>query len=127
MALLDFTTSGKMSISLQGARFGNVLGDPDKDPNVKCFAIGPHSLDIEVHDEKQFSKWGRVQVLEEGPAGGVMNVAIDTNALGWYGSAQFNLHYENGQHIVNDNFQSGVGGDPNSKRAKRYNILNFQV
>lgn len=127
MAILDFTTSGKMAITLQGARFGRVLADPDSDPNIKHFSVGPDNLQIEVHDEKQFSKWGRVEVIEVGAPGGVMNVIIDTNALTWYGSAQFNLHYENGQHIVSDNFQSGVGGDPNSQKAKRYNITAFQV
>lgn len=127
MAILDFTTSGKMTISLQGARFGNTLADPDKDPNTKRFAVGPHNLDIEVHDERQFSKWGRIQVLEEGSAGGTMTVTIDTNAIGFFGTAQFKLHYENGQHIVSDNFPSGIGGDPNSKKSMRYNIINFQA
>ncbi len=126
MAMLDFTTSGKMMISLQGARFGRVLTDPHSDPNVKSFGVGPYTLELEVRDERQFSKWGRIQILEEGSAGGIMTVEIDTNAVGWYGNAQFNLHYENGQHIVSDNLQSGVGGDPHSKKGMRYNILNFQ-
>lgn len=127
MAILDFTTSGKMVISLQGAHFGNVLADPHGDPNIKRFSVGPHNLEIEVHDMNHFSKWGRIHILEEGPAGGVMTVTVDTNAVAWYGSAQFVLHYENGQHIVSDNFQSAVGGIPNSQRGKRYNITTFQA
>lgn len=127
MAILDFTTSGKMRITLQGARFGNVLGDPDRDPNVKHFAVGPQHIELDVHDMNKFTSWGRVQVLEEGYPGGVMTVEIDTNAIGWYGSAQFKLHYENGQHIVSDNFQSAVGGTPGSARIKRYNITTFKA
>lgn len=124
MALLDFTTSGVMTMELQGARFGDVLRDPDKDSNVKSFRVGPHQLYLEVHDERNFSQWGTVQIIEEGSAGGILTVTIDTNAVAFYGSAQFRLHYENQQHVVSDNFQSGVGGT-DSKRSKRYNINSF--
>jgi hypothetical protein len=124
MAVLDFTTSGVMTMQLQGARFGNVLRDPDADPNVKTFSVGPHQLYIEVHDERNFSKWGRVEVVEEAAVGGTLTVTIDTNAVAFFGTAQFKLHYKNQQHIVSDNFQSGVGGT-SSKRSKRYNITSF--
>lgn len=125
MALLDFTTTGKMTIQLQGATFGKVLVDPHSDPNVKHFGVGPHTLKIEVHDEMRFSKWGKVEIIEEGQPGGTMTVEIDTNTLGFYGTAQFNLHYGSGQHIVSDNFKSGWGGDPRSSQSKRFNITNF--
>lgn len=125
MAILNFTTSGMMNIELQDARFGEIMIDPDKDPNVKSFSIGPNHLSISVHDMKKFSAWGRVQILDIGQPGGSMTVTVDTHTVGWYGSAQFSLHYENSQHIVSDNFQSGWGGDPNSKKSKRYNIISF--
>lgn len=126
MAILDFTTSGKMTVSLSGARFGNVLGDPDSDPNVKRFEVHPNRIEIEVHDMSKFSRWGRVQILEEGPLGGHMKVSVDTHSVGWFGSAQINLHHENNQHIVSDNFQSGVGGLPNTGATKVYNVTRFQ-
>jgi hypothetical protein len=124
MATLNFTTSGIMTMELQGARFGNISRDPDKDPNVKSFQVGPHNLYLEVHDMRTFSQWGSVEVVEEGSAGGILTVTIDSNAVAWFGTAQFNLHYSNQQHVVSDNFQSGVGGT-NSKRSKRYNIVSF--
>ena len=126
MATLNFTTSGKMTIKLQGARFGRLRTDPHQiDDNVKRFAVNPTSIEIEVFNQKSFSKWGTIEVIEEGPSGGELVVEVDTNALGWYASAQFSLHANNGQHILNDNFQSLVGGMPSSLKQKRYNINAF--
>lgn len=122
MAYLDFTTSGVMRITLSGARFGKIVRDPGEGHNVKMFKYDADSIEIAVHNMNAFSGWGRVAILDEGGPGAVMTVDIDSNAVGWYGTAQFVLHGTNGQHIVSDNFQSLVGGIPGSARQKKYNI-----
>src|ERR1700741_3116242 len=68
MSVLTFTTSGKMTIILYGAQFGNVLTDPDNDPNVKTFdRTQPSKLYLEVQDERKFAPWGKIQVIVQGP------------------------------------------------------------
>jgi hypothetical protein len=122
MSVLTFTTSGKMTIILYGAQFGNVLTDPDNDPNVKTFdRTQPSKLYLEVQDERKFAPWGKIQVIVQGP-NPTMAVTIDTNAVAFYGTAQFDLAADNGQHIISDNFQSAVGGVPNSGQTKTYPI-----
>lgn len=125
MATLAFTTSGVMTITLQGARFGQLTNDPGEGRNVKRFGVGPTNLELEVHSMNEFTPWGEIEIVEDASSGGAMTVSIDTNAIGWFGSAQFRLHSDNGQHVISDNFQSGVGGGP-SRRSKPYNINSFR-
>jgi hypothetical protein len=123
MAQFRFTTSGSMNIRLTGLSFGQHLHDPCQ--NVKTFIVNPHEITLVATDEKSFTDWGMIELSDEAAGAGRMDVTIDSDAWGWYGTAQFAV-IANGQVILNDNFQSGVRGpvgDPSV--VKHYCIDNI--
>jgi hypothetical protein len=121
MAEFRFTTSGDMTITLEGLQFGEHMRDPRS--NVKSFIAHPTQIVINAADQKEFTGLGVIQLLDLNPGQrGYMTVSIDSPTMGWYGTAQVAV-IVNGQNIINDNFQSGVKGplgDP--RNTKRYAV-----
>ena len=124
MAQFRFTTSGSMYIRLSGLRFGRKIHDPGQ--NVKTYMINEHEITLVAQDQKDFTDWGMIELIDEAPGTGLMDVTIDSETWGWYGTAQFSVVASNGQLILNDNFQSGVRGPVGDPRAvKHYRIDNI--
>lgn len=121
MAEFRFTTSGDMTVELQGLSFGRHIRDPMG--NVKSFIVHSTQIIINAADQNDFTELGIIELVDLAPnSRGFITVTIDSPNNGWYGTAQVAL-IVNGQWILNDNFQSGVRGpvgDP--KKVKRYAI-----
>jgi hypothetical protein len=115
-------TSGNLSITLAGLSLGLVARAPAL--NSRTFLTKPDSLYLEAKDMDKFTDWG---IIELKPVAGAkersVNVMIDSEVWGWYGSAQIAI-VKDGQIISSDNFQSGVKGPVgNPKRYRSYPIL----
>jgi hypothetical protein len=95
-------------IRLSGLRFGNKVHDPGR--NLKTYVINEHEITLVAQDQKIFTDSGVIERIDEAPGTGMMDVTIDSEAWGWYGTAQFSVVAGNGRNILNDNFQSGVRG-----------------
>lgn len=120
MAKLHFITSGDLIIKLEGLSFGKSFKDPSY--NVKRYIFNKNQLEIFAQDMKDFTDWGIIELNDLTPYQGFISVSIDSQTLGWFGTAQIALEVK-GQIIINDNFQSGVKGlvgDP--KKIKKYAI-----
>lgn len=120
---LELATTGAMSISLQGASFGQLISDPRSSDNVRSFELEENSLRMEVSSENESSPWANVVVNVPPDSDATMTVSIDTNAVGWYGTAEFIYNPQDiGLPILKDTFQSAVGGVPNSGVTRSYRI-----
>lgn len=120
---LELATTGVMSVSLQGATFGQLISDPRSSDNVKTFELNQSSLYMEVNNENQSSPWANVVVNVPPNSGATMTVTINTNAIGWYGTAEFVYNPQDiGLPILKDTFKSEPGGVPNSGVTKTYRL-----
>ncbi|HNW89990.1 MAG TPA: hypothetical protein PKN48_10025 [Bacteroidales bacterium] len=122
-AQLNFITSGKMVISLEGMQFGRQIKDPQK--NVKHFGLHQTALELESADQGNFTEWGSIEIIDLKPEVGTITITVDCDKWLFFGTAQFELMI-NGHIILIDNFQSGIRGpvgDP--KKKKQYAIGNF--
>lgn len=122
-AQLNYITSGKMEIFLEGITIGKHFKDPQQ--NVKHFGTQVSKIELESADQGNFTEWGSIELIDVTPYTGLITVSIDCDKWFFFGSAQFQL-IVNGQIILSDNFQSGVRGPlGNPKKVKRYAIGNF--
>lgn len=122
-AQLNYITSGKMEIILDGMKFGRHFKDPQI--NVKHYETKETKLELDSADHGNFTEWGSIELIDLTPWNGRIIVSIDCDKWAFFGTAQFQLII-NGQIVLSDNFQSGVRGplgDP--KQAKQYAIGNF--
>lgn len=123
MPQLELATTGVMSVALQGASFGQLISDPRSSDNVKSFDLEEYSLRMEVNNENQSSPWANVAINVPPQSGATMTVTIDTNAIGWYGTAEFIFNPQDiGLPILKDTFQSKPGGIPDSAVSKTYRL-----
>ena len=123
MAEFQFTTSGHMTIRLEGLAFGRHIKDPRR--NVKTFTADPEEIALVANDMGDFTDWGRIELHDRAEGRGTITVTVTSETWGWFGTAQIAL-IANGQYILNDNFQSGVKGpvgDPS--KMKRYSVGNI--
>lgn len=123
-ARLHLATSGNMTVRLFGVAINKHLHDPAH--NVKSYIVEPHEIIFNAADQNDFTDWAVLELVDESPGLGFIEVTVDSPTLGWYGTAQVAV-VVNGQVVMNDNFQSGVRGplgDP--RKTKRYKLLNFQ-
>jgi hypothetical protein len=115
-------TSGNLTITLVGVSLDRVARAPLL--NSKTFLTKPDSIYLEAKDMSQFTDWGIVE-LKPIPKAKEMRVEvmIDSESWGWYGSAQIAL-VKDGQVIASENFQSGTKGPVgNPKRYRSYPVL----
>lgn len=122
-AQLNYITSGKMEIFLDGMKFGKHFKDPQQ--NVKHYETQVSKLELESADQGNFTEWGSIELIDVSPWNGKIIISIDCDKWAFFGTAQFQLII-NGQIVLSDNFQSGVKGpigDP--KAIKQYAIGNF--
>jgi hypothetical protein len=91
--------------------------------NVKTFELQQYSLKMEVNNENQSSPWANVAINVPPNSGATMTVTIDTNAVGWYGTAEFLYNPQDiGLPILKDTFKSEPGGVPNSGVTRTYRL-----
>lgn len=122
-AQLNYITSGKMEILLEGMRFGKRFKDPQQ--NVKHFGTNASKIELESADQGNFTEWGSIELIDLTPWTGKITVSIDCDKWAFFGTAQFQLVI-NGQIVLSDNFQSGVRGPlGNPKKIKQFAIGNF--
>jgi hypothetical protein len=122
-AILQFTTSGNMTIDLDGFSFGKHTVDPTT--NVKSYITNENQLLLNAKDMNKFTNWGSIELFDISPDMGYITVSITSDTLLWYGTAQIAL-WVNGQCILNDNFQSGVKGPLGDPRTtKKYPVCNI--
>jgi hypothetical protein len=92
--------------------YGLILGQLQKAPkiNVKSFQTEPDKIILEAKDMGKFTEAGIIELIPlNSYEQRLINVCIDSENWGWYGTAQFRL-FRNRQVIISDNFQSGVSG-----------------
>ncbi len=122
-AQLNYITSGRMEIFVDGMKFGKHFRDPKI--NVKHFGTQVSKIELEAADQGNFTEWGSIELIDLEPWTGNLMVTIDCDKWAFFGTAQFQLVI-NGQIVLSDNFQSGVRGpvgDP--KKKKQFAIGNF--
>ncbi len=122
-ATLNYITSGKMEIFLDGIKFGKHFKDPQQ--NVKHYGTQESKLELYSANEGNFTEWGSIELIDISQWNGTITVSIDCDKWAFFGTAQFQLII-NGQIILSDNFQSGIKGPiGNPKVTKQYAIGNF--
>ncbi len=122
-AVLNYTTSGKMEIFLDGMKFAGPIKSPQI--NVGNLVIESEKIKLNSNNHGEFTEWGSIQIIDIEAWEGYVMVTIDCDKWGYFGAAQFQL-VVNGQIVLSDNFHSGVRGplgDP--KLKKQYKIGNF--
>lgn len=109
MAQFQFTTTGRMTIDLEGLRFGKNIKNPSG--NVKSYIINPEQILLHANAPNIYTGAGVIELIDINPnQRGFIKVSIDAlDDWSTSGAVQIAL-YVNGQCILSDNFQSGLRG-----------------
>lgn len=108
MLILQFATSGIMSISLEGLAISKHLKEPVL--NIKSYVSNSKEINLAANDMKTFTDFGAVELIPIKSAKQIsINISVNSDQWAWFGSAQTILDRD-GHLIINDTFQSGIKG-----------------
>jgi hypothetical protein len=125
MAELHYATSGKMTIKLDGITLGRHIKDPRK--NVKDLATHPtKGISMSAVDMNNFTDWGVIELVDQGPGTATMTVSIDSDQIGFFGRASVVIFANGGAKILQQDIASAVHGPVgDAKRTESFHIDNL--